>query len=263
MRVRPRGRWNRDRPLPTRQSFTASNCQETRYRCKRATVYQDAKLSDQGHEPRGIYPWTTQLTTSNASTSTSKPHITQHNTTHHSHNDWSGTAGRHHINSNVANSNSLHHRGRVYTTPAKTPTAQNLSLKTSHILPLVQLAHNRPRHLQPTHWRRVRLPVVSKLPGASTGPGNIKEQASSNTCTSHTVTSALDAAHPRQAIIAMGSMRLGRPAKTTQRDRQTEQKPERGRRSRARSRRHAYDGATTQRRRVLSLHRSRGGPGRA
>lgn len=42
--------------------------------------------------------------------------------------------------------------------------------------------------MQRTHLRRVRLPMVSRLSGASTGLGNINEQASNTTSTSNTVT---------------------------------------------------------------------------
>src|ERR1700754_3558610 len=54
-------------------------------------------------------------------------------------------------------------------------------------------------------WRRVRLLMVSRLSRASTRPGNIDEHAPNTSSTSTTVTSALHAAHPKQATIAMGS----------------------------------------------------------
>ena len=46
--------------------------------------------------------------------------------------------------------------------------------------------------------------MVSRLSRASTDPGNINEHAPNTLSTSTTVTSALHAAHPKQATIARG-----------------------------------------------------------
>ena len=70
-----------------------------------------------------------------------------------------------------------------------------------------------------TQWRRVRLLMGSRLSRASTNPGNINEHASNTSRTSITVTSALHAAHPKQATITVGGQTLGSPAIAAQTDR--------------------------------------------
>jgi hypothetical protein len=92
-----------------------------------------------------------------------------------------------------------------------TTNSSEQNFKTLRILPLAQLPDNLSTpSMRRTPWRRVRLLMVSRLPRASTAPANTNEHASNNSSASTTVTSALHAAHTKQATIARGSQPLGR-----------------------------------------------------